>query len=112
MDRNRFKTISFKVGDGDKSNYLELALDIRDKYGNIKYLCTDGNPTYRYYKLGKNHVVGKSETALVESFNSSMRDMLARLNRRTKRFSKSLEMLRLSLLMFFNKDIAYKRHCL
>ena len=39
--------------------------------------------------------------------NSSMRDMLARLNRKTKRFSKSLEMLRLTLVMFFNKDIAY-----
>ena len=29
----------------------------------------------------------------MESFNSSMRDMLARLNRRTKRFSKSIDSL-------------------
>ena len=49
-------------------------------------------------------MIGKAETALVESSNSSLRDMLARLNRRTKRFSKSKEMLQLTLIMFFNKD--------
>ena len=107
MDRNRFKTISFKVGDGSSYNYLEMALVIKERYKKIKYLCTDCNPSYEYFKLAENHVVSKAETALVESFNSSMRDMLARLNRKTKRFSKSLEMLRLTLVMFFNKDIAY-----
>ena len=84
-----------------------MALVIKERYKKIKYLCTDGNPSYEYFKLAENHVVSKAETALVESFNSSMRDMLARLNRKTKRFSKSLEMLRLTLVMFFNKDIAY-----
>ena len=68
---------------------------------------TGGYQAYGYYKIAKHHIVGKAETALVESFNSSLRDMLARLNRRTKRFSKSTEILRLSLLMFFNKEIAY-----
>jgi len=107
VDRDRFKTVAFKVGDGDKSNYLELAMNIERSCGKINYLCTDGNKTYGYYKLATHHIISKSETCLVESFNSSLRDMLARLNRRTKRFSKSLEMLRLTLVMFFNKDIAY-----
>ena len=107
MDRDRFKTIAFKVGNGDASNYLALAIDIEKKSRKIRYMCTDGNKAYGYYKIAEHHIIGKSETCLVESFNSSLRDMLARLNRRTKRFSKCTEMLRLTLVMFFNKDIAY-----
>lgn len=107
MDRDRFETIAFKIGDGNKSNFIELSLEIEKKCGSIEYLCTDKNPSYRYYRLANKHIASKSETCLVESFNSSMRDMLARLNRRTKRFSKCIEMLRLTLVMFFNKQIAY-----
>ncbi len=108
MDRNRFKTIAFKLGDGHKSNYLQLALEIEKKCKNIEYMCSDKYKAYTYYKIAKYHIASKSETCLVESFNSSMRDMLARLNRRTKRFSKSLEMLRLTLVMFFNKRESYE----
>ena len=89
-----------------------MAIELESKYKEINYMCTDGNKTYGFYKIAKHHVIGKSETALVESFNLSLRDMLARLNRRTKRFSKSLEMLRLTLIMFFNKDISYNLYAL
>ena len=108
MDRNRFKNIAFKIGDGDKSNYVELALKIEGICNKINYLCTDKNPSYKSYKLAKNHIRSKSETCLVESFNSSLRDMLARLNRKSKRFSKCEEMLRLTLVMFFNRELSYK----
>ena len=107
MDRNRFKTIAFKIGDGDKSNFIELAMKIEGMCRNIKYLCTDKYKAYCSYNLAQNHIRSKSETCLVESFNSSMRDMLARLNRRTKRFSKCSEMLRLTVVMFLNKEITY-----
>lgn len=108
MDRNRFKTIAFKIGGSDKSNFIELALEIEKTCNDIKYLCTDKYRAYCSYQLAKNHIRSKSETCLVESFNSSLRDMLARLNRRTKRFSKCQEMLRLTLVMFFNKNISYQ----
>ena len=107
MDRNRFKTIAFRVGNGEKHNYIDMALEIEEKCKDIEYLCTDSNASYGSYRLARHHIISKSETCLVESLNSSMRDMLARLNRRTKRFSKSMEMLRLTLVMFFNKHIAY-----
>ncbi|MSO13949.1 IS1 family transposase [Rickettsiales endosymbiont of Trichoplax sp. H2] len=112
VDRDRFKTVSFRVGNEDKENYIDMAIELESKYKEINYMCTDGNKTYGFYKIAKHHVIGKSETALVESFNLSLRDMLARLNRRTKRFSKSLEMLRLTLIMFFNKDISYNLYAL
>ena len=106
MDRNRGKTIAFKVGDGDKSNWLQITQELQEKRYNINHLCTDGNPTYSYYKLANQHYITKAETSLVESYNSSMRDMLARLNRKTKRYSKCKEMLRLTLVMFFNRQIS------
>ena len=107
MDRNRFKTVAFKIGDGNKSNFIQLALKIEKICDKIEYLCTDKYKAYCSYKLAKNHIRNKSETCLVESFNSSLCDMLARLNRKTKKFSKCAEMLRLTLIMFFNKKISY-----
>ena len=46
----------------------------------------------------------KRETLLIESSNSSIRDNLARFNRKTKRYSKSLEMLKITLDLFLYKD--------
>ncbi|WPX97068.1 IS1 family transposase [Candidatus Bandiella euplotis] len=105
VDRDRFKTVAFKVGSGDKENYVDLARELGEKY-QIRYMCTDGYEVYCHYKIAQIHLQTKSETCLVESFNSSLRDMLARLNRKTKRFSKCSEMLRLSLVLFFNKALA------
>ena len=42
----------------------------------------------------------KRETHLIESSNSSIRDNLARFNRKTKRYSKSFEMLKITLDLF------------
>lgn len=107
VDRNRFKTIAFKIGNGDKRNYIDLAMTLEKQCGKIRYMCTDGYKAYGYYKIAEQHITSKAETYLVQSFNASMRGMLARLNRRTKRVSKCAEMLRLTLVMFFNKEVAY-----
>ena len=76
---------------------------------NITKICTDANSCYdvafKRYKVKERHIITKAETHLIESSNSSIRDNLARFNRRTKRFSKSLEMLDLTLKMFFNKEL-------
>jgi len=49
--------------------------------------------------------ITKAQTHLIESSNSSIRDMLARFNRRSKRYSKSWEMLRITLNLFFNRHM-------
>jgi insertion element IS1 protein InsB len=51
----------------------------------------------------------KSQTHLIESSNSSIRDNLARFNRKTKRFTKSLEMLKITLDLFLYKDYILKQ---
>jgi insertion element IS1 protein InsB len=70
--------------------------------GMVEIACTDGNPSYRElfdYDIDTRHIVSKAETCLVESYNSVLRYYLARLQRRTKCYSKSQEILRLSVLL-------------
>ena len=70
----------------------------------IDIICTDRNYAYdEYIPENITHVIIKSETGLVESYNSVLRTGLARLHRRTKYYSKSAEMLRLSVLLLINK---------
>jgi insertion element IS1 protein InsB len=104
VDRNRGKVIDFEVGDRSKSTYITLALRIEEKYS-IQHLCTDDYAAYQSYKLAEQHHTTKAETSLVESFNSLLRHYLARFNRRTKRYSKSIRMIVASLTLFFNQDM-------
>jgi IS1 family transposase len=76
--------------------------------GDILHIYTDGNSCYeeefKRYGISGLHSIekGKSQTHLIESTNSSIRDNLARFNRRSKRYSKSMELLDATLLLFFN----------
>jgi insertion element IS1 protein InsB len=70
--------------------------------------CTDGNPSYAEIleeDADIKHILTKAETCLVESFNSVMRYYLARLHRKTKYYSKSIDMLRMSLNMLIHKNL-------
>jgi insertion element IS1 protein InsB len=103
VDRRSNQVIDFEVGDRSKQTYLKLALRLEQKY-NIEHLCTDDYNAYGYYKISKYHHVTKSETCLVEATNSIVRNYLARFNRRTKRYSKSIRMIIASLnLLFWSK---------
>jgi IS1 family transposase len=77
--------------------------------GNIGRIYTVGNSCYsaKFSELGISdlHIVapGKTETHMIEAVNSSIRDNLARFNRRSKRYSKCEKMLDYTLLLFFNQ---------
>jgi len=74
-------------------------------------ICTDANSCYevafKQLKIQEPHIITKAETHLIESSNSSIRDQLARFNRRTKRYSKSLQMLKVSLELHFNRHFLF-----
>ena len=76
---------------------------------NIKHIYTDANScydkAYRQNNIPEPHTMTKKETHLTESSNSSIRDNLARFNRKTKRYSKTIEMLEITLNLFFNKHL-------
>ena len=95
---------AFEVGNADTGTFRKLWDKV--KHNAITYVCTDGNPTYKEffeYDIDTRHVVTKAETCLVESYNSVLRYYLARLHRKTKCYSKSLEMLTLSIRLLIYK---------
>lgn len=75
----------------------------------IAAIFTDANSCYRLaferHGVSEPHAQTKAQTHLVEAQNSSIRDNLARFNRRSKRHSKSLEMLEATLTLFFNRHL-------
>ena len=71
----------------------------------VKHLYTDDYNAYKYYTISEQHYTTKSETSLVESINSLVRHYLARFNRKTKRYSKSLDIIFASLTLLFYKNM-------
>ncbi len=101
-DRNRNEI----VGNGAIKSGLKFYKKI--EHHKIDVIATDGNYNYRrIIHKDIRHIINKSETCLVESKNSSLRDMLARLNRKTKRYSKSFMMLDLSIYLWRFKSLAF-----
>ena len=84
----------------------------RLKKYDIEYQCSDDYDVYQMRKVARKHVIDKAETCLVEAKNSSLRDNLARLNRKTKKYSKCIKMLDLSVsLLLFYKNFGYPINC-
>ena len=75
--------------------------------GEIVHIFTDANSCYdaAFRDIPEAHTMTKKETHLIESSNSSIRDNLARFNRRSKRFSKSLRMLMITMELFVNRHL-------
>jgi insertion element IS1 protein InsB len=84
----------------------ESSLEPITKANEVEMVCTDGNTLYAEVfaeDADLKHIVTESETCLVESYNSVLRYYLARLHRKTKCYSKSKEMLELSVTLLLNK---------
>ena len=70
----------------------------------IKMKLPDGYEAYSSFTLAeKKHTTTKAETSLIESTNFLIRHYLARFQRSSIRFSKSLEYVYYSLLLLFTK---------
>lgn len=80
VDRDRNEVISHYVGNGTLGAAQELFDQVR--HHSISIAATDGN--YSYDKVVPpdiRYITDKAETCLVEAKNSSLRGMLAQLNR-------------------------------
>ena len=82
----------------------------RQAVGEIEAIFTDANSCYRLaferYGVSEPHEQTKAQTHLIESSNACFRDMLARFNRRTKRASKTMRMLEITLDIFLIRKAA------
>jgi len=97
----------WKVFTNCKKGYINSHSSLKSITNTIDIIATDGNYSYNEVvkfdifrdKINK-HIIDKAETCLVEAYNSSMRDRLTRLGRKSKAYSKSKEMLELSLVLW------------
>ena len=64
---------------------------------------TDKWKPYEHFIPKLKHIQSKSETYTVEGYNSLFRHFLARLRRKTKCYSKSLRMLKYSVMLLMLK---------
>ncbi len=65
---------------------------------------SDDLKAYKKFLKPEKHIVCKSETTNIESSNANVRHYLARFRRKTKCYSKSEQMVILSLYLLIYKD--------
>jgi len=104
--RNRQRVAAFTLGEG-LAAAGEIYSKIKSVTPNIRRIFTDANSCYdeafKKMMIPEPHIMTKAQTHLIESSNSSIRDNLARFNRKTKRYTKSLDLLVITLELFFNR---------
>ena len=102
VNRNKMELIATVIAPGAKSAAIKLFDKV--KYHKVDHYCTDGNYAYHEILPKEKHVISKSETCLVESFNARLRHYIASLRRRTMCYPKSRENLAMNVFMWMNKE--------
>ena len=69
----------------------------------IKKLITEYWKAYTEFLPKEKHIQSKKETFTVEGYHSLIRHFLARLRHRTKCYTKSIEMLKYSMMLLMTK---------
>jgi IS1 family transposase len=98
------------IGEGIRAAQ-EIYRKVKCLTGCIERIYSDANSCYdvAFKRLGipEPHTMTKTQTHMIEATNSSIRDNLARFNRRSKRYSKRLDMLNHSLSLFLHRKTFY-----
>jgi insertion element IS1 protein InsB len=90
---------------GDRSSETLKRLWGRLQAYKIGLFCTDKYAAYGEILPWQKLMQSKAHTHIIESFNANVRHYLARFRRRTRCYSKSLEMIKLSLLVLFENHL-------
>ncbi|WP_157196689.1 IS1 family transposase [Methanococcoides burtonii] len=107
VDRDGKRFIDCSFGSRGKETGLKLWKKLKGK--EIGEVMTDHWRAYAEFLPEKIHTQSKAETYTVEGYNSIFRHFLARLRRKSKCYTKSLEMLKYSVLLLMkyrNKELA------
>ena len=97
--RDTRRLIAFEVG--DRSSRTLRRLYGRLKAYRIGAFCSDKYLAYREILPWDKLTQSKAQTYTVESFNANVRHYVARFRRKNRAYSKSLQMIRLSLILKF-----------
>jgi len=81
---------------------VKLFDKVENKNGNAIYM-SDYWKAYQEFLPAQRHIQSKAQTYTVEGYNSLLRHFLARFKRKTKCYSKSIQMLYWSALLLMEK---------
>jgi len=101
VDRDSKEYIDFVVGDRSTKTGLRLWNKVKEQ--SIGMLATDYWKSYNEMIPAEKLIQTKAETYTVESYNGQIRHLLARFRRKTKCYSKSMEMMTCSLKLLMAK---------
>jgi IS1 family transposase len=107
--RRQHRIVAYHIGDKGVDSAMAIYALACQAVGQIDTIFSDANSCYHlaFARLGvdRPHIQSKAHTHLIESSNASIRDNLARFMRRSKRFSKTRDMLEVTLTLFFNRHL-------
>jgi IS1 family transposase len=108
FSRREKRLVAFETGVGPAAarSIYRKPKALRPK---LSPIYTDANSGYRVAlsqtEAKEPHTMTKRETHLIKRSDNRLRDHLARFNRKTKRFSKTPEMLRITLDLFIHRHL-------
>ena len=100
-DRVRKTVVAFQLGTRGYKTGKKLWNKVKDLKVNL--YASDHWHVYPKLFPENKHIIGKEHTQNIEGFNSNFRLFLKRLNRKTKCYSKTEEMLEASLRLVIHK---------
>ena len=100
VDRYEKRFINFVVGDRGNKTAEQLWKKIEQH--DMRYIASDYWKPYEHVIPKEKHIQSKAETFTVEGYNSLFRHFLARMRRKTKCYSKKMEMLAISVLLLMH----------
>ncbi len=92
VDRDSRQPIAFELGDRSRETLKRLKPKLEDFEPD--FYRTDKFSSYHNQFPKNKHIKNKRHTCIIENLNGRIRHYLARFTRRTKRYSKSYEMIR------------------
>src|SRR5665213_2495245 len=98
VDRAAKSVLGWTLGDRGTETAQRLAAPLPDA-PHLKFASDFWHPYGKIF-AGQNHVQGKAHTFMIESLNNRIRCHLARLKRKTHRYTKSKANLAASILLF------------
>lgn len=101
ISRTTMQVLCFVVGGRNDKTCRKIIQEIK-QYSHSEY-CTDGWDSYSKFIDPQKHTISKAETYSIEGFNSVVRHFLKRFCRKTKCYSKSVDMIVGSLNLLFHK---------
>jgi len=100
VDRYGKKFINFVIGNRGNQTAEEFWSKIKHHQKN--YIASDYWQSYESIIPKEKHIQSKKETFTVEGYNSLFRHFLARMRRKSKCYSKKMEMLAISILLLMH----------